>query len=179
MYSKKVRANWCKSHLFSCDKRNNIYFFSGESWLPAFHNISIRKMNTVFLKIRLKFNLIFHWHPSLEPVAPDTVSQQNLRLNIVFSLSIDNVVLYYYTCKMKIYSFKPQPNRFLSFFIEGRKIVITNAFRKKSDKIPKNEKKRAIDYRLDYLSRTEKGTYYGKWQENNEHFWKRNARSTF
>ena len=62
----------------------------------------------------------------------------------------------------KIYAFKPQPNRFLSFFIEGRKMVITNAFRKKSDKIPKNEKKRAIDYRLDYLSRTEKGTYYGK-----------------
>ena len=62
----------------------------------------------------------------------------------------------------KIYTFKPQPNRFLSFFIEGRKIVITNAFRKKSDKIPKNQKKRAIDDRLDYLSRTEKGTYYGK-----------------
>ncbi len=31
----------------------------------------------------------------------------------------------------KIYAFKSQPNRFLSFFIEGRKIIVTNAFKKK------------------------------------------------
>ncbi len=27
-----------------------------------------------------------------------------------------------------IYAMKPQPNRFLSFFFEGNKIIITNAF---------------------------------------------------
>ncbi len=62
----------------------------------------------------------------------------------------------------KIYAFKSQPNRFLSFFIEGGKIVITNAFKKKSDKLPKNEKLKAMEYRIDYISRTEKETYYEK-----------------
>lgn len=62
----------------------------------------------------------------------------------------------------KIYAFKPQPHRFLSFFIKGRTIIVTNAFQKKSDKLPLNEKKRAMDFRMDYLSRTERGTYYGE-----------------
>ncbi|MEQ8684281.1 MAG: hypothetical protein RIE86_03260 [Imperialibacter sp.] len=31
----------------------------------------------------------------------------------------------------KVYAFKPQPHRFLSFFVEGRKIIVTNAFWKK------------------------------------------------
>ncbi|MCF6335932.1 MAG: type II toxin-antitoxin system RelE/ParE family toxin [Spirochaetales bacterium] len=62
----------------------------------------------------------------------------------------------------KIYAFKSQPNRFLSFFIEGRKIIVTNAFKKKSEKLPMNEKSKAMDYKTDYLSRIEKGTYYGK-----------------
>ena len=62
----------------------------------------------------------------------------------------------------KIYAFKSQPSRFLSFFIEGRKIVVTNAFRKKSSKLPKNEKIKAMDYRSDYISRTKKETYYEK-----------------
>ncbi|MCK5671829.1 MAG: type II toxin-antitoxin system RelE/ParE family toxin [Spirochaetales bacterium] len=62
----------------------------------------------------------------------------------------------------KIYAFKPQPNRFLSFFIEGGKIVVTNAFRKKSNKLPKNEKTKAMDYRIDYLSRAKEETYYEK-----------------
>jgi phage-related protein len=62
----------------------------------------------------------------------------------------------------KVYAFKPQPHRFLSFFIKGKKIIVTNAFQKKSNKLPSNEKKRAINFRADYLSRTKKGTYYGK-----------------
>ena len=43
----------------------------------------------------------------------------------------------------KIYTFKPQPHRFLSFFVEGRKIIVTNAFWKKQQKLPKSEKERA------------------------------------
>lgn len=37
----------------------------------------------------------------------------------------------------KIYAFKPQPHRFLSFFVEGKKIIVTNAFWKKQQKLPK------------------------------------------
>jgi len=53
----------------------------------------------------------------------------------------------------EIYAFKPQPDRYLSFFIKKRKIIITNGFIKKTDKLPNNEKEKAIKYRSDYLTR--------------------------
>lgn len=59
-----------------------------------------------------------------------------------------------------IYAFKPQPNRFLSFFFEGGKIIITNAFVKKSQKLKKQDKECAISARTDYLERIKEGTYY-------------------
>jgi len=59
-----------------------------------------------------------------------------------------------------IYAFKPQPNRFLSFFFEGGKIIITNAFVKKSQKLKKQDKECAISARADYLERIKEGTYY-------------------
>lgn len=40
----------------------------------------------------------------------------------------------------KIYAFKPQPDRYLCFFKTGKKIIVTNAFRKKGDKLPVQEK---------------------------------------
>jgi hypothetical protein len=43
----------------------------------------------------------------------------------------------------EIYAFKPHPDRFLSFFTYGKKIIVTNGFKKKSVKIPKNEKELA------------------------------------
>ena len=59
-----------------------------------------------------------------------------------------------------IYAFKPQPNRFLSFFFEGRKIIITNAFVKKSQKLKKQDKNIALYARNDYLKRVKENTYY-------------------
>ena len=52
-----------------------------------------------------------------------------------------------------IFAFKPQPDRYLSFFTDGRKIIVTNGFRKKTEKLPKNEKELAMKYRQDYLER--------------------------
>jgi len=43
----------------------------------------------------------------------------------------------------KIYAFKPQPHRFLAFFFQGSKVIITNAFTKKRDKLPTSEKEKA------------------------------------
>lgn len=60
----------------------------------------------------------------------------------------------------EIFAFKPQPDRFLCFFVKGRKIIITNAFVKKSDTLPPGEKKRALKFREDYLSRIKDGKYY-------------------
>ena len=56
-----------------------------------------------------------------------------------------------------IYAFKPQPDRYLSFFTIGKKIIVTNGFKKKTDKLPKNEKDLAIKYRQDYLERNPGG----------------------
>lgn len=60
----------------------------------------------------------------------------------------------------KIYAFKPQPHRFLCFFFEGQKIIVTNGFHKKSDKLPKNEKDRALKFKNDYEARVKRGDYY-------------------
>ncbi len=59
-----------------------------------------------------------------------------------------------------IYAMKPQPNRFLSFFFEGNKIIITNAFAKKTQKLRKQEKDRAKAARNDYIERVREGKYY-------------------
>ena len=60
----------------------------------------------------------------------------------------------------KIFAFKPKPDRFLCFFSVGKKIIITNAFTKKTDKLPKREKDRALRHMEDYLDRVKKETYY-------------------
>jgi phage-related protein len=52
-----------------------------------------------------------------------------------------------------IYAFKPKPDRYLSFFTDGKKIIVKNGFVKKTDKLPKNEKDLAIKYRQDYFER--------------------------
>ena len=62
----------------------------------------------------------------------------------------------------KIYAFKPQPHRFLCFFFDDGKIIITNAFMKKQRKLPKAEKERALRCRRDYENRNKKGIYYEK-----------------
>jgi phage-related protein len=56
-----------------------------------------------------------------------------------------------------IYAFKPQPDRYLSFFTYNRKIIVTNGFKKKTEKLPKNEKELAMKYRQDYLERKSGG----------------------
>ena len=56
-----------------------------------------------------------------------------------------------------IYAFKPQPDRYLSFFTDEKKIIVTNGFRKKTDKLPKNEKDLALKYRQDYFEKKNGG----------------------
>lgn len=53
----------------------------------------------------------------------------------------------------EIYAFKPQPDRYLSFFVKSKKILISHAFVKKSDKLPKSEKEKALKRRDDFLKR--------------------------
>lgn len=64
--------------------------------------------------------------------------------------------------KEKIYEFKPFSYRFFNFFYKGRKIIITNAYKKQSQKVDRKELQRAISIKRDYFCRIEGGTYYGK-----------------
>ena len=62
----------------------------------------------------------------------------------------------------RIFAFKPQPDRFLCFFFTGQKIILTNAFEKKSQKLPPGEKERALRAKTDFETRIKKGSYYEK-----------------
>ena len=62
----------------------------------------------------------------------------------------------------QIYAFKPMPDRFLSFFYQGAKKIVTNAFEKKQDKMPPREKEKALKLKDDYIKRCIEGTYYEK-----------------
>lgn len=59
-----------------------------------------------------------------------------------------------------IFAFKPQPDRFLCFFYSGGKIIVTNGFVKKQDKLPREEKERALLHKKAYEIRVKKGIYY-------------------
>ncbi len=56
----------------------------------------------------------------------------------------------------EIYAFKPQPDRYLCFFYSGKKIVVTNAFTKKSMKLPRREKQKCLSCKEDYEKRIQK-----------------------
>ena len=60
----------------------------------------------------------------------------------------------------QIYALKPSPDRFLCFFFDGSKVIVTNAYEKKSDKMPPNEKKIALKAKEDYTKRCKEENYY-------------------
>ena len=65
----------------------------------------------------------------------------------------------------KIYAFKPNAHRFFNFTTEGRAIIITNAYRKHSNKMTRADREIlaiSAKNRQDYLKRTQEGTYYEK-----------------
>lgn len=57
----------------------------------------------------------------------------------------------------QIYVFKCYEDRFLCFFFDGAKIIITNAFTKKTNKLPVREKQKALRYKTDYINKYKKG----------------------
>jgi hypothetical protein len=63
----------------------------------------------------------------------------------------------------KIYAFKPRDERYFSFITDERRIIITNAYRKHSQKMDKTDLEKlkiAVARRRDYLHRIAAGTYY-------------------
>lgn len=64
--------------------------------------------------------------------------------------------------KEKIFEFKPTNYRFFSFFYEGKKIIITNAYRKKSQKVSEKDLEKARNMKITYTGRVKEGGYYEK-----------------
>ncbi len=60
----------------------------------------------------------------------------------------------------KIYAFKPQPDRYLCFFFRGKKIIVTNAFTKKTQELSQGEKELALKASRSYEKRIKEETYY-------------------
>jgi len=60
----------------------------------------------------------------------------------------------------QIYVFKPSSDRFFCFFFDGAKVIVTNAYEKKTAKMPPREKQKALNAKADYVARCKKGTYY-------------------
>ena len=60
----------------------------------------------------------------------------------------------------QIYVFKIKPDRFFCFFYDGSKVIITNAYEKKMDKMSVKEKEKALKARDDYIDRCKRGNYY-------------------
>jgi hypothetical protein len=60
----------------------------------------------------------------------------------------------------QIYAFKAKPDRFFCFFFKGSRVIVTNACKKKQDKLPLREKEKAMKAREDYGKRYKEGTYY-------------------
>jgi len=53
-------------------------------------------------------------------------------------------------------------HRFFSFFYEGKKIIITNAYMKKSQKVSKRDLEKAKNMKKTYAARLKGGNYYEK-----------------
>lgn len=61
-----------------------------------------------------------------------------------------------------IFEFKPADHRFFSFFYKDGRLIITNAYIKKSQKVSRKDLERAIIIKKDYIRRVKGGVYYGK-----------------
>jgi len=64
--------------------------------------------------------------------------------------------------KENMYEFKPSDHRFFSFFYKGKRIIITNAYRKKSQKVSKGDLEKARILKISYTNRLKEGVYYEK-----------------
>ena len=59
-----------------------------------------------------------------------------------------------------IFEFKPVDHRFFSLFYKYKKIIITNAYMKKSQKVSKRDLEKARNMKKAYAARLKGGIYY-------------------
>ena len=60
----------------------------------------------------------------------------------------------------QLFALKANADRYLCFFAENSRVIITNAFCKKSQKLPKAEKQRALRSKKEYYYRITENAYH-------------------
>jgi phage-related protein/DNA-binding Xre family transcriptional regulator len=97
---------------------------------------------------------------ALEYFSKQTKDKQRKILNL-FRLMGDQGKIFDQTKFMNendgIYAFKPQPDRYLWFFFRNKRIIVTNAFMKKTQKLPQGEKRQALKAYQSYEERVKRG----------------------
>ena len=119
-----------------------------------------------------KFQVEFYFTDAGKLPAKDYLEKSSLKVKIKLATFVkyiadageilDTTKFRLVDSKEKLYEFKPLSYRFFNFFFKGGKIIITNAYMKKSQKVDRRELKKAKDIKKDYTQRMKGGTYYEK-----------------
>jgi len=119
-----------------------------------------------------KFQVEFYFTETGEMPAKEYLEQESLGVQVKLAALVkyiaDHGMLFNRTKFMKvdskdnIFEFKPLDHRFFSFFYKDRKIIITNAYMKKSQKVSKRDLEKAKNLKKTYIDRLKGEIYYGK-----------------
>ena len=117
-----------------------------------------------------KFQVEFYFTKTGKMPAKDYFEKESLDIQVKLAALVkyiaDNGRLFNITkfrkvdSEDKIFEFKPTSHRFFSFFFRGGKIIITNAYMKKTQKVNKRDLEKAKSIKKDYIYRVKKGDYY-------------------
>jgi len=117
-----------------------------------------------------KFQVEFYFTETGEMPAKEYLEKESLGVQVKLAALVkyiaDHGILFNRTkfrkvdLKENIFEFKPLDHRFFSFFYEGKKIIITNAYRKKSQKVSKRDLEKAKNVKKTYTNRLKEGVYY-------------------
>ncbi|MDO8747860.1 MAG: type II toxin-antitoxin system RelE/ParE family toxin [Candidatus Omnitrophota bacterium] len=130
-------------------KKEEYIFYQGEKFQIEFYFTETGKMpakeylEEVALDVKVKLAALVKY-----------IAEQGKIFDITKFRAVDS--------QEKIYEFKPWQYRFFNFFYEGRKIIITNGYMKKSQKVNRKDLERARDIKKDYTYRVKGGNYYGE-----------------
>jgi len=119
-----------------------------------------------------KFQVEFYFTETKEMPAKEYLEKESLEVQVKLAALVkyiaDHGMLFNKTkfrkvdSKENIFEFKPLDHRFFSFFYEGKKIIITNAYMKKSQKVSKRDLEKAKNMKKTYIDRLKGGIYYEK-----------------
>jgi phage-related protein len=119
-----------------------------------------------------KFQVEFYFTESGEIPAKEYLDKEPLEVQVKLATLVKRIAEYgklfdktkfrKLDSKENIFEFKPLGHRFFSFFYEGKKIIITNAYRKKSQKVNKRDLEKAKNMKIAYTDRLKEGAYYEK-----------------